>query len=164
MHRAAFDYVARTVSGRELPAGDVLEIGSRDVNGSVRELFPGRRYIGSDIAPGDGVDIVASGADVELSEPAAVVVTTETLEHTLDAEAICRNAFRLLMPGGVFIVTCAGEGRAPHSAVDGGPLRAGEFYANVTELDLAAWLDDFAKIAIEENPEAGDIYAWAVKG
>jgi SAM-dependent methyltransferase len=141
----------------------VLEIGSRDVNGSVRPLFPGRRYIGSDIEPGDGVEIVASGAAVTLPEPAAVIVTTETLEHTPDGEAICRNAYRLLQHGGVFIVTCAGIGRIPHSAVDGGPLRAGEFYANVSEADLWAWLSDFAEVSIEENPEAGDIYATAVK-
>jgi predicted methyltransferase len=163
MHQAAFNYVAKVVSKYTPPDGDVLEIGSRDVNGSVRGLFPGRRYIGSDIAPGDGVEIVASGADVTLPEPAAVVVTTETLEHAAGAEAICRNAYRLLQPGGVFIVTCAGVGRIPHSAVDGGPLRGGEFYANVSKADLSAWLSDFEAVSIEENPEAGDIYATAVK-
>ncbi len=163
MHRAAFEYVVRAVAEVSIPDGAVLEIGSRNVNGSIRRLFAGRRYIGSDIAPGDGVDVVASGAEVVVAEPVAVVVTTETLEHTVEAEAICRNAYRLLKPGGVFIVTCAGVERAPHSAVDGGPLRPGEFYANVTEDDLNAWLSDFATRSVEVDRTAGDSYATAVK-
>lgn len=163
MHRAAFCYVAGAVERTPLPDGPVLEIGSRDVNGSVRPLFSGRRYIGTDIEPGDGVELVGSGADVSWPEPVAVVVTTETLEHTDDAEAICRNAYRLLMPGGVFFVTCAGMGRSPHSAIDGWALRDGEFYRNVSEKNLRAWLSDFATVSIEENHEAGDIYATACK-
>ncbi len=163
MHSAAFNYVSDVVARGTLPEGDVLEIGSRDVNGTVRWLFSGRRYIGSDIAPGPGVDIVAGGEDITLDTPAAVVVTTETLEHTAEAEVICRNAYRLLQPGGVFIVTCAGVGRLPHSAIDGGPLRAGEFYANVSADDLRRWLSEFSRRDIVENPAAGDIYATAVK-
>jgi hypothetical protein len=164
MHMAAFQYVAGAVSRTPLPDGPVLEIGARNVNGSVRGLFGGRRYIGSDIAPGDDVEIVASGAVIALPAPVAVVVTTETLEHASEAEAICRNAHQLLQPGGVFVVTCAGVGRTPHSAFDGGPLRDGEFYANVSAEDLGAWLSDFASVSIEENHAAGDIYATAIKG
>src|SRR5678809_1536471 len=67
-------------------------------------------------------DVVASGESFQPPHPAAVVLCCETLEHAACAEAICRNAYRMLAPGGVFVVTAAGEGRDPHSAVDGGPL------------------------------------------
>ena len=66
-------------------------------------------------------------------------------------------------PGGVFIMTAAGEGRLPHSAIDGGPLRQGEFYHNVTASELEGWLSGFAEARITTNPQAGDIYARAVK-
>jgi len=41
------------------------------------------------------------------------------------------QAFRMLEPGGMFVMTAAGPGRAPHSAVDGKGLQPGEHYANI---------------------------------
>lgn len=161
MHAEAYAFVDRTSAS--LPDGPVLEIGSLNINGTIRGLFDGRRYLGIDRVPGPGVDIVAEGASFEPAIPPTIVVCCEVLEHTPDAEAICRHAFRILAPGGVFIVTAASVGRAPHSAVDGGPLRQGEFYCNVTTNELEAWLSDFVESTIETNPRAGDIYAVARK-
>jgi hypothetical protein len=66
------------------------------------------------------------------------VVCCEVLEHTASALVIIANAYRALLHDGVFIMTCAGERRAEHSAFDGGPLRPGEFYRNVSESQLDA--------------------------
>jgi hypothetical protein len=154
MHRAAFEFCVRAMDALPIPEGLIVEIGARNVNGSVRYLFPDSRFLGVDIAPGPGVDIVADGATVTVAEPAAVVVTTEVLEHTAQAPAICANAHRLLMSGGVLIVTCAGIGRAPHSAVDGWELRDGEYYQNVSREMLADWLAPFVNVTIEENTVA----------
>lgn len=161
MHAAAYDFVNR--SSANLPAGPVLEIGSLDINGSIRGLFGGRPYLGIDVVPGPSVDLLADGATYQPEILHAIVVCCEVLEHTPHGEAICRNAARALQPGGVFVLTAAGIGRPPHSAVDGGPLRAGEFYCNVTADELEAWLSDFTEVAIETNPRAGDIYAIARK-
>ena len=89
----------------------------------------------------------------------------EVLEHTRAASAIVRNAHALLAPGGHFVVTAASAGRPPHSALDGGPLRAGEYYRNVDRRDLAGWLvgAGFAVEALEFHPERGDVYALARK-
>lgn len=144
MHVAAFDYVA----AHAVPATSVLELGGRDVNGTVRGLFPGARYVAVDIASGPGVDVVADAADLTLDECFDAVVCTEVLEHTDRAAEILRNAWRHLVHGGMLIATMAGPERLPHSAVDGGPLRPGEYYRNVTPNVLAHWLqvagfDDF---------------------
>jgi SAM-dependent methyltransferase len=181
MHEGAYKYVEATL--RRLPARtSVIELGSRTVagdwpySGPVRPLFDGAAYIGVDIAPGPNVDVVADAATYRRTErppdlpegwewdptPVDTVVCCETLEHTDEAEAICANAHRLLIPGGVFIVTTAGIGRAPHSAVDGGELRAGEFYRNVTAFDLREWLAPF-KVAFIDTDTPCDIYALAVK-
>lgn len=159
MHSEAYDYV-QSVS---VPDGAVLEIGARNINGSVRGLFPGRPYVGIDIAPGPDVDVVADGSAYAPEAPPAVVVCAEVLEHAENAAAICAQAHRVLSPGGVFIVTAAGDGRAPHSCIDGGQLRDGEYYANVSAHQLAGWLSGFADVQIRENPAAKDIYATAIK-
>lgn len=141
-----------------------MEIGGRNVNGSVRPLFPDAPYVSVDVRPGPEVDVVADGATFVPEVPPACVVCCEVLEHTPAAEAICRHACAILAPGGHFIVTAAGEGRAPHSAIDGGPVRPDEFYRNVWVDDLRLWLQPFAAVAITQNPAAGDIYAVAIKG
>jgi len=162
VHPNAFDFVWRTTRTHPLPKGLVVEIGGRNINGSIRSLF-GASYLSIDIADGPGVDVVANGATFRPVTRPAVVVCCEVLEHAKDAEAICANAHRILIPGGVFIVTAATEGRLPHSAVDGGNLRDGEFYRNVTAANLWAWCKRFKTCVIEFNRETCDIYAIAEK-
>ena len=64
-----------------------LEIGSYDVNGSVRPLvavLKPREYIGVDLRPGPGVDVVCdacSGALADRYGRFDIVIATETLEH-----------------------------------------------------------------------------------
>src|SRR5262245_2571442 len=126
----------------------VCDLGSRTVDGgmgSARDLFPTARYVGVDIAPGPGVDVVSNAA-VWTPDPAELfdtVISTETLEHTPDAASICLNAFNLLENGGVFMVTASSVGCPPHSGVDGGPLRHGEFYRNVSPFLMRKWLNPF---------------------
>lgn len=173
MHPAAFSFVATVVAKYPPHAGArVLEIGARDINGSIRAVFASSdvRYLGTDIAPGPGVDLVADGATLTLPAPADIAVCCEVLEHTPEAEAIIANLATLLEPGGRIIITAAGQGdgwaRAPHSAVDGCALKEGEYYGNISEADLREWLDraGFVKIKAIGNVGWQDVYATAVKG
>lgn len=126
-----------------MPAvASVLEFGSRDINGSIRDYIGAPRYVGVDSTDGPRVDIVGDAATVELGELFDVVVCTEVLEHVddLTAAGICANAWRHLAPGGGFVATMAGIGRHEHSAVDGMALKPGEFYRNVDAPTLASWL------------------------
>lgn len=163
MHNAARTFVTTALVEYGQPSGLTVEVGGRNINGTIRDLFPGP-YVAIDTVAGPGVDVVADGTTYQPEQPAACVVCCEVLEHTPDAEAICAHAYAMLDAGGLFLVTAAGEGRLPHSAVDGGVLREGEFYANVTEADLRAWLAPFAGVEIRTHPKAGDIYAVALKG
>ena len=164
MHDAARQWIAKALQALTVPDGPVVEIGARNINGTIRDLFTGRPYIGVDAMPGPDVDVVCNGAIYRPEEPAAVVVCMETLEHTDEASAICTNAHRILKPGGVFLVTAAGDGRAPHSAIDGQGIRAFEWYQNVSVTDLESWLADFEHATITRNPAACDVYASAIKG
>jgi hypothetical protein len=163
MHRQAFDFIA--ARARELGrVGFVLEIGARNINGTIKNCFDAERYVGIDVAPGPGVDVVASGADYVPDAQPDVIVCCEVLEHTEEAASICRRAIENLAPGGVLLLTMAGTGRAPHSAVDGGALRADEFYRNVSVDELTSWLADApCTPVVTANTQSGDTYAVAVK-
>jgi len=166
MHAAAFKFVADAVAAYPLRPGLTVELGARNINGTIRGLFPAP-YVGVDVRPGPGVDVVADGAiwrpDESYGTRAARVVCCEVLEHTAAAPVICHNAWRMLELAGVFYVTAAAPGRAPHSATDGGPVRKGEYYRGVAAELLADWLAPFDHHAVLEDPEAGDVYAIAWK-
>lgn len=161
MHPQARDYVAQAVAEHG-PFPSVLEVGSRYINGGVRDLFDGD-YTGIDYADGPGVDKVADGATYKHPGKVDCVVCCEVLEHTESAPKIVRNAHRNLKAGGVLIVTTATDPRLPHSASDGGALGDGEFYRNVSKRQLQAWLKDFTTVDIDVQLEHGDIRATAIK-
>jgi SAM-dependent methyltransferase len=163
MHAEAFQFVA-TAARTHAAVGPVYEIGSRNINGSVRPLFVGERYLGADVHPGPDVDVVADAAGydprarLDYFTP-ATVVCCEVLEHAANAEAIIAKACEVLAPGGLLIVTCATDGRAPHSAIDGGGLRAGEFYRNLPATELVEWTRAHGVRALTaESWERGDLY------
>ena len=156
MHPAAREFVAA-----HRRQGAVLEFGSRFVNGGVRDLF-GEPYIGLDIEPGPGVDVVADAASYRHPVPVDVVVCCEVLEHTPAWREIIANAAANLVDGGLFILTTATDPRAPHSAVDGGAVRGGEHYANIDPEDLTLVLKEhFTEARISVLGE--DLRAAAIK-
>jgi hypothetical protein len=153
-----------TAQLKELPKFDrVLEIGSYNVNGTVRPLFDASVYIGVDLRPGPSVDVVVDGAEYESEELFDAVVCCETLEHAKNAKDIVYNAYNLLKRRGYFIATMAGPDRAPHSN-DGRPDLGDEFYRNVSPDLLKKWTKKFKDVALYEFPERGDLYVIAQKG
>jgi SAM-dependent methyltransferase len=171
MHAEAFRYVSLMLRLEPCPPGaHVVEIGGRNINGSVRELFtqlPEGHYLSTDILPGEGVDVVADGATLTVETPADIVLCCEVLEHAPDAGAIVANMARIARPGGRLIITAAGAdswwARLPHSAIDGCALQDGEHYANISPAALTYWLERAGceRIEVLTNPIAGDIYATA---
>lgn len=162
MHVEAAAYVALTAH-RLGPFGSVLELGGLNINGSVRQFFPGADYVSVDIIPGPGVDVVADATTYRPTKRFDAVVCCEVLEHVPEPCGFVATAWGSLRPGGLFILTAACPPRAAHSAVDGGPLRAGEYYLNVAEDKLASWLVGWKDAEIETHEDRGDIYGLARK-
>ena len=167
MHPEAMSWVRHCLTEHDLHPVRVLEFGSKNVNGSVRKLAgiaAAEVFHGVDLVPGDGVDEVCDAADyIPPSELFDLVVTTEMLEHCPHPERVIGNAARCLTDGGVFVMTAAGPGRHPHSAVDGKRLRDGEHYGNIDPDELRGWLAtrfDRFLIDVQRNPADVRAIAW----
>lgn len=164
MHPEAMAWVERHATDQPVA---VLDVGGRNINGSPRHLFPNATvYTVLDIAPGDGVDVVADAATWEPDQVYDVVVCCEVFEHTDVWPEILENLHRALRPGGQMILTMAGPGRATHSAVDGGPhLRDGEHYANVEPAHLRSALSftGYCGVKVDELKTSHDVRAVAYR-
>lgn len=122
MHQSVINWIKEKIEEHDLddPALEVLEVGSLDVNGSVREYFGAEWYVGIDRQPGKGVDYIASSHDMKIdtrggsetfvlpTRSVDVVVSTEVLEHDEKFWLSLQQIYRVLRPGGWFLLTCRG--------------------------------------------------------
>ena len=159
MHAEAMSWVAAHV-----PEGKrrVLDIGGRDINGNPQALFDhGTTFEVVDPVDGPAVTWVGVVADYTTKSKFDTVLCLEVAEHAEEWEGIVGKAADLMKPGGVFIFTAAGPTRAPHSAMDGGGLKDGEFYENIDPKVLAKVLaKHFVKVQVDEL--GADVRAVAV--
>jgi SAM-dependent methyltransferase len=153
----------------------VLEVGSLNINGSIREFFTDCDYVGIDCNPGPDVDIVCT-AHKFVSRPFDVVCACETFEHDPFADLTVWNMLKLLKPGGLFFATAAGEGRPVHgtaAAIQAAGYKHEPFgpdpnyYANITVRDAMRWLQQsdikLSHVLVEHDPRHHDLQICAVK-
>lgn len=110
-NRGCLDFGKDVIERAHVEGLRVLEVGSYDVNGSLREtvmaLEP-REYVGVDILAGPGVDCICPAE--RLTETFGerrwdLVVCTEVLEHVWDWPATVSNLKRSLATGGHLLLT-----------------------------------------------------------
>ncbi|MCX4159657.1 MULTISPECIES: class I SAM-dependent methyltransferase [Paraburkholderia] len=102
---------------------NVLEIGSLDINGSVREFFSNCKYIGLDIGEGKGVDLVCPGQSYGAScAEYDVVISCEAMEHNPNWKETWINMLRVVKDDGLVLMTCATAGRQQHGTEEFGPM------------------------------------------
>ena len=107
--------------GRENSGLKIIEIGSQDVNGSLRSVAPPNAdYIGVDFVPAKGVDVV-------LDDPyqlpfdddfADVILCSSCLEHSQMFWVVFLEIMRVLKPGGVFYLNVPSNGYFHRYPVD----------------------------------------------
>jgi SAM-dependent methyltransferase len=91
--------------------GPIFEFGAYQVEGQVdyadlRGLFPGKDYVGCDMRPGPGVDRVEDVSAMSFAdESAGTVLCIETFEHVFEVRKAFDEVFRVLKPGGLFVIT-----------------------------------------------------------
>lgn len=115
MHDSVMAWVATQVVTHQLAKRDTLEVGSLNVNGSVRSLFRGP-YTGVDMRAGPGVDQVALAAELPFPDASFdVVVSTEMLEHDPSPWLSMAEMGRVLKAGGHLLLTTRGNGFGEHN-------------------------------------------------
>ena len=164
MHMQAYEYVRHVAATLPLPREyRALELGSYDVNGSVRDLFPGASWYGIDLRPGPNVDLVCDACAFDGGMAYDLCVSTETMEHCPTPELIVQAAHRSLRPGGVFVATMAASGRGEHG-VDGGAVAEGEYYGNITPAALGEMFEHGWRVLdLTHAEDVCDLYVTAVR-
>lgn len=145
-HPAQHDYI-RYVKNKfpeHFSNKQVVEIGSLNINGTVRIFFDNCHYVGLDVAAGKDVDLVCEGQNFNApNESFDVAISCECFEHNPHWVETFRNMYRVTRPGGMIIMTCATTGRAEHGTTrttpQDSPLTIGlgwDYYKNLTEKDF----------------------------
>jgi SAM-dependent methyltransferase len=147
----------------------VLEVGSLDINGSVRDFFTDCDYVGIDLSEGPGVDYVAQGQDFGAPDNYYdTVCSLECFEHNPYWFETFANMARMCKPGGLIFFTCATTGRPEHGTSRTSPadspftVDAGwDYYQNLTEADFRnrVYFDAFFKFHyFSTNVDSRDLY------
>ena len=153
------------IVGLDFAGKKVLEIGSKNVNGSVRPLFVGADYLGIDVLEGADVDCVIDARDFDGHGLFDYAVSTEALEHCPYPQEIVQCAYRALKSGGLAIITAASTGRVPHKQ-NGEPGDLGdEWYQNIEADGLKNMLEEtgFEQIKVNFRDDSHDVQATAMK-
>jgi SAM-dependent methyltransferase len=147
---------------------DVLEVGSQNINGSVRSHFTNCSYIGTDLGPAAGVDVVHDITKGPFTGNFDVVISSEMLEHCEDWEAALSNMYNNIKPGGLFILTCAGPNRQEHGTHNHTPQDSKftlNHYRNISVQDFGSILPshmfDFVDLSYARGD--ADLYFYGIR-
>lgn len=129
----------------------ILEIGSYDVNGSIREILQNSHteYLGVDLCEGKGVDIVSYGHELKFDDNSFdVAISCECFEHDQNWVATFLNMCRMTKNGGIVAFTCATLGRIEHGTTrthaehsPGTQFIGLDYYKNLTQKDFYTAID-----------------------
>ena len=151
---------------------NVIEIGSLDINGSVRDMFELCNYVGFDVGPGPGVDYAIPGQMVRYPDNSFdVAISAECFEHNPYYVETFENMWRMTKPGGLVTFTCAGIGRPEHGTartdMGSSPLTVGlgwDYYKNLEPEDF---FEQMVELDISghfyQNHVNQDLYFWSIK-
>jgi hypothetical protein len=168
-HQAQLDFVAslRFKFPDYFICKNVLEIGSLNINGSIRPFFEQCTYVGVDLGEGADVDVVAKGEDLTYANGTFdVVASCECFEHNPEWVATLKNMIR--MASGLVFFSCATTGRKEHGTPRTSPHDApfcGDYYRNLTEEDVRQEIDlsVFKRYEFISNDTVHDLYFWGIK-
>ena len=125
----------------------VLEVGSLNINGTIRDFFKDCDYTGLDLGEGECVDVVCGGHEYkEPNNSYDVCASCECFEHNPYWLETFKNMIRLCKPNGLIFMTCATTGRPEHgtrkSDAWAAPLCLDfDYYKNLTEKDFRESMD-----------------------
>ena len=123
MHDTALHFAQKFFETYTKANGDLLiaEIGSLDVNGSLRSVAPrGSRYVGVDFVAGAGVDrILDDPYQLPFEDQSVdVMVSSSCFEHSEFFWLLFQEVLRTLKPNGLFYLNAPSNGQFHRYPVD----------------------------------------------
>lgn len=146
MHESVMEFAKRCLTPELLGGCDVLEVGSLNVNGSVRDFAEplAGMYFGIDIVSGPGVDLVQDATAMS-GDGWGLVVCTEMLEHARDWRAAVSHLKQAVDEGSLILLTTRSIGFARHHE------HPGDFWRFSVE-QMRDIFSDFEILALEPDP------------
>ncbi len=152
---------------------NVLEVGSLDVNGNIRNLFNFcSNYVGIDLEEGPNVDMVADGANIDkLNKEFDVIISCECFEHAKNWKIIFEKMCQVSKPNSFIVISVASTGRIEHGTERSGnwqsPGNKDDYYLNLTKKDFISNFDldnIFSNFFFFYNINSFDLYFVGIKG
>lgn len=156
-------FVQSHLSPSEIRNKQILEVGSLDVNGSIRpyiESWGPARYIGIDMRAGSKVDRVVRCEDLieTFGERAFdIVVSVGMLEHAQNWSACLHNMMGVLAEGGWLLLTTCSRGFPYH----GFPHDYWRFGSD--DFDRILEQANFAMWSVQADPDQPGVFVKACK-
>jgi SAM-dependent methyltransferase len=152
----------------------VLEVGSLNINGSVRVFFTNCDYLGIDVGLGKDVDLVCEGQNLDHpNETYDTVGSCECFEHNPYWIETFNNMHRMTKSGGLVFMTCATTGRPEHGTTRTYPedspltiIKGWDYYKNLTAEDFTHNFNlrnMFVEYEFEIGSPVADLYFYGIK-
>jgi SAM-dependent methyltransferase len=175
-HEQQFNYIQKLKSKYPTYFSNkkVLEVGSLNINGTIRILFTECDYLGIDVGPGKDVDLVCEGQNLDHpNETYDTVCSCECFEHNPYWIETFNNMYRMTKSGGLVFMTCATTGRKVHGTSSVSPQdspltvdKGWDYYKNLTVEDFMQNID-ISNMFLEYEFELGspvlDLYFYGIK-
>lgn len=119
-HESVINFGTRSLKRDEILGKRVLDVGSLDINGSLRDYVVGlgcKEYIGIDMRNGKGVDIVCNTDDMVEKfgkESFDIIICSEALEHVLNWKRAISNIKNVCKKDGIIVIMVPSYGFGLH--------------------------------------------------
>lgn len=162
MRRQSGEFLRKLMEKQEFEK--VLEVGSLDVNGNVKEYVTFKNYIGTDMREGRNVEIVINGhnlTDKFEKESFDLVICFDTFEHDDKFWLTLEQMKKVLKTGGYLIIGAPGRNCPQHDHPNDYwrfmPSSFEFFFEDMEDTYLEKQTDDQSHIFEDE------IYGWGRK-
>lgn len=157
-HDSCISFGITSLSKEDIKGKKVLEVGSRNINGSLRHYilkFSPFEYVGVDIDKGDGVDVICNAEDLAKKfgrNSFDLVISTEGLEHMKNWKKCVSNIKSVCKD--IILLTTRSLGFPKHNEPD---------YWRFSIEDIGYIFSDFEILKIEKDNQVPGVFLKAKK-
>jgi len=162
LHQSVMQFITQSLPREQVTGRLVVEAGALDVNGSPRDAITSLGaavYIGTDLRPGPGVDVVADAKDLPFLYPegADIVVCASMLEHAPDWQSAFAGLIAVVKPGGILLATAPSPGFGYHG-------HPGDYWRfSIEDMRAIAEAAGLRILDLREDPQVEGVFLKAAK-